>query len=319
MKRRSKLFLLISGIVFLVGVIICLVGVGVSTSTGEQIYASKIGDDRGYVYDFSQVDKIKLSVTDANINIYGGSERSYIEIINFNENLCSYTGNNAMITFRETATVDDIQGIWESGLSFKGLRYILRPVPHDKNKTVNVYVGNSEDIKSFDIDLEIGNVRITGLKTVSDYDINIYSGKIYFENVSTESSIDIKATGDMSTDVTFNSVRADILTLNAKRTKFIADELTSNQCEIKVVAGSASFDYVPLSSAYTVDIRTMGKLTVDKEVYPDKYSYPPKDAPAASPEDGESSEPSVLKIEGNDVTVTLNTPAGAESDDGGGE
>ena len=312
MKRRSKLFLLISGIIFTLGAVICLIGVAVSSSTGEQIYAAKIGEERGYTYDFSGIDKVKLSVTDADINIYGGCEKSYIEVINFNENLCSYTGNNAMVTFRETATVDSVAGVWESGLSFKGLRYILRPVPGDKQKTVNVYLSSDEHIQSFDIDLETGNVRVTELKTVTDYDISIQSGKIYFEDVTTESSIDIKAEGDMSTDVTFNGVSADIMTLNAKSATFTADEFVSASCEMKVTAGSATFDFVPKTELYTVNITTMGKLTVDGRVYPDKYTYPQNDAPAADPEDGEEVEPSALKIEGNDFSVNIETPAEPE-------
>ncbi len=310
MKKRSKVFLIVSAIIFGVGLIICLIGALVASGDGEQIYSAKIGEDRGYVYNFGdgKTDKIKINVTDANINIYGGSDKSCVEVLNFNENLCSYSGNNAMVTFREATQVDDITGIWESGLSFKGLRYILRPVPADKEKTVNIYLESEEQVKAFDIKLERGTVTVKDLSTLADYNISLESGKVIFENVSTDSSIDVSASGDISTDVIFNGVSADMMTLNAKRAKFTSDKVTFGECEMNVTVGSASFEFVPKAELYTVEIATKGKLTVDGGIYPDRYVYP-------ETEDSDKDEPdeetpvSSLKIAGEDFTVNLVTPA----------
>ena len=308
MKKRSKVFLIVSAIIFGAGLIICLIGALVASGDGEQIYSTKIGDDRGYVYNFGdgKTDKIKINVTDANVNIYGGSEKTYIEVLNFNENLCSYSANNAMVTFREATQVDDITGLWESGLSFKGLRYILRPVPADKEKTVNIYLESDEHVKAFDIKLLHGSVTVKDLKALSDYSISLESGKVVFENVSTESSIDVTATGDMSTDVIFNGVSADMMTLSAKRAKFTADKAVLGECEMNVSVGSASFEFVPKAELYTVEIATKGKLTVDGGIYPDRYVYPEKDGSEEKPD--EEAPVSALKITGEDFSVNLVTP-----------
>ena len=309
MKKRSKVFLIVSAIIFAVGLIICLVGVLVASGDGEQIYSAKIGDDRGYVYNFGdgKTDKIRINVTDANVNIYGKSDKSCVEVLNFNENLCSYSGNNAMITFREATQVDDITGMWENGLSFKGLRYVLRPVPADKEKTVNIYLESEEQVKVFDIKVARGNVTVKDLSISSDYNISLESGKVIFENVKTDSSIDVTATGDISTDVIFDGVSADIMTLTAKRAKFTSDKVELGECEMNVTVGSASLEFVPKSELYTVDIATKGKLTVDGGIYPDRYTYPENDG-SQTEEPDEETAVSSIKIAGDDFSVNLVTP-----------
>lgn len=324
MKKRSKLFLLVAGIIFAAGIVICLVGVGVSASEGSQLYAAKLGDGRGYTYEFGdgKTDKITISVTDADINVYGNSESSYIEVINFNENLCSYSGNDAIITFREASEVKDITGIWDSGLSFKGLRYVLRPVVKEKPKTVNIYLEKTAVVKALDIELDRGNVTVSDLDTVSDYEVIIESGKVKLSNISTDSSVKITASGDKSTDISLSRVKADIVKIGAKRAKFIAEKLQSKDCELKIATGSALFDFVPMTEQYTVKVMTKSKLMVDGTEYHDFYKYPAEDAPndAAdkdpTDEDGENEAVSQLIVEGSDLSVTLDTP---ETDGSGQE
>ena len=319
MKKRSKLFLLVAGIIFSVGIIVCLIGVSVAHSTGEQLFAKKLGEDYGYTYDFGdgKTDKIKINVTDADVNIYGGQERSYIEVINFNENSCSYSGNNAIINFREAKEVKDLTGIWENGLSFKGLRYFLRHVSNDRPKKVNIYLESAEHVKAFDIKIVKGNVTVKGISTVTDYTITLESGKIFVSDISTESAVNITATGEMSSDISFNNVSASITEIKAKRAKFVGEDFKCDSCAINVVAGSADFDFIPLNERYSVEVYTKGKLVVNGAVCPDSYTYPDgEDEPLEDDEGVEVDEngeiiESSLYIDGADFSVTLDTPEGA--------
>lgn len=305
--------MLVSAIIFSLGVIVCLVGVGVSASTGEQIYSSKIGEERGYTYKFTDIDKVKIKVDEADINIYGGCKESYIEIINFNENLCSYTGNNSMITFREATEVEDITGIWESGLSFKGLRYILRPVAADKQKTVNIYLEKDEHIKAFDLELSHGNVTVTDIKTVTDYHISLDDGKVTFRDVSTGSAVDIEAVGDVSSDIKLERVDAEMLTVSAKRAKLSGEGFSVGQCELRIALGSVDFEYLPKTEDYTVEINTKGKLTVDGVLQPDRFVYPSGGGSVDTENpDGEEIQVSSLKIAGDDLYVDIETPGETE-------
>lgn len=321
MKKRSKLFLLIAGIIFSVGLIGCLIGVSVAHSTGEQLFAEKIGEDYGYTYDFGdgKTDKIKINVTDADVNIYGGQERSYIEVINFNENSCSYSGNNAIITFREANEVKDITGIWESGLSFKGLRYFLRHISSDKPKKVNIYLESSEHVKAFDIKIEKGNVVVKDIATVTDYNITLDYGKIFVSNITTESAVNVTATGEMSSDISFTDVSASIADIKAKRAKFVGENFKCDDCDINVVAGSADFDFLPLNDLYTVEVYTKGRLIVNGVTCPDSYKYPSEgedtDGEGVEVDENGETVQSSLYIDGADFSVTLDTPEGAANEE----
>lgn len=319
MKKRSKLFLLISGIIFAVGIVVCLVGVSVSSSEDMQLYAQKVGDsdDRGYVYDFGDgsTDKIKISVADADVSVYGGCERSYVEIINFNENLCSYSGNDAIITFREAAEVEGITGIWENGLTFKGLRYLLRFTPKDRPKKVNVYLESSEKVKAIEIKLQKGDVTVSDLNTVSDFKITLESGKVSFSEVITDSAVKINASGEMSTDVTFARVNAHMVEINANRSRFKAEGFSTDDCKINVETGSAQFDFKPMKAQFKVSVFTKGKLTVNGAPFPDSYVYPDANDPEQTvPEGAEEEEPSVLEIKGSDLLVDIITPAASSTE-----
>ena len=114
MKRKSKLFLIVAGIMTALGVLVCLVGYFVSLRSGERILAGSLDNGKGYTEFFgaAELDKIKLSVDDADINIIGGSDRPYMEILNFNESLYSFTSNSAglFLRFRSVGKRIQLQG-----------------------------------------------------------------------------------------------------------------------------------------------------------------------------------------------------------------
>ena len=179
---------------------------------------------------------------------------------------------------------------------------------------MNIYISSSDHIKAFDISAETGIVNISSINTVTDYHVNIASGKIFFADVITESGISIKTTGDSSSDISFNRVNADMVDINAKRAGFSAEGFSFNSCEMNVINGSAKFAFVPKNQLYDMDITTKGKLTVDGEVYPDRYTHHSEEI--TSPEDpggdGEGEDRSYLKISGDDFSVTVTTPVPAE-------
>ncbi|MBR6676478.1 MAG: DUF4097 family beta strand repeat protein [Clostridia bacterium] len=333
MKNRSKVFLVISLIIVVIGVVICYMGTRTASATGEQIYAAKIGEDRVYTYTFGgeeeSVDKVKINVGDANVNIYGKSESSYMEIINFNENNSSYSANNSVVSFKEPTQGSGVTGIFENGISFKGLRFLLRPVPADKQKTVNIYIAKDENVKAFDIKLLRGKVTVENMESLSDYHVTIQSGGVQFSKVSTESTISINASGELSTDINFKEVRADIVSVMAKHAKFFteADSFTVNECTLEISNGETDFRFVPMYEQYTIDVTSKKVIYVDGEYIDgesggDKFVYPPKDENAPAPEEetedseegeeeGEEEEIKIssLVISGDDLYVKLRTPA----------
>ncbi len=315
MKRKSKLFLLVAGIIFAAGVLLCLVALGVGSSTDEQLFAAKVGEDKVYTYKFGdgETDKIKISVTDADVNIYGGSDRSYMEVVNFNENLCSYSGNSAVISFKEASEIKDITGFWESGLSFKGLRYLLLPTSGSGKKTVNVYIDNIEYVKIFDITVGKGNVTVTGIDSETDINVSLKSGTVALADIETESCINVKAVGDIASNVSFKNVNARNVTVNAKRAKFVGEGFISNECTMNITTGSVTTDITPELPQYEIRVQAKGKLTVDTEPYLDFYKYSTLESTQGG-EGDEETELSIFTVAGDDLSVSLDTPAAEGSD-----
>ncbi|MBE6714297.1 MAG: hypothetical protein E7575_03290 [Ruminococcaceae bacterium] len=313
MKKRSKLFLLISGIIFLSGVILCLVGAGIASASGEQLYSTKKGSDRYYTYSFGdgETDRIKISITDGDINVFGGAEKNYIEIVNFNENNSSYKANSASVTFTETSEIKDITGLWESGIGFKGLRHIIK-TQSSKNKAVNIYVTDTELVKSFELKLEKGNIDISGLSTKTNYSISVESGKIHLTDISTDGTLTVNAKGDSSTGIILNSVIAKKAEFNAKRANLIVGgdrAFKTDNCDINIGSGKVDLEFIPYNAFYTVDVAVNRQFFVNGMEHTNTYTF--KNVPEDDGKDDKDEEKpkiSVMNISGDSLSVTLETP-----------
>jgi len=313
-KKRSKLFLLISGIIFAVGIVLCLVGVGIASSSGEQLFATTKGEDSYYTYSFGDgvTDRIKISVEDAHVNIFGGAEKNYIEIVNFDENSSSYSANGATVTFTQTEEIEDITGLWESGVGFKGLRHLFVSGDTGKEKAVNVYISNDEHVKNIEIKLARGNVEISDLSKATDYSVSLESGRVRISNVKTTKSLAVNSRGDASsTTVILDAVSAMSTEINAKRAKLKAGTLETDECNVSIGSGSVEMVFVPRYELFSVDIATAGVLDVDGDDSLSKtYSYTniPEDDGKDDKEDEVTLETSSLKISGDNLKVVLDTP-----------
>ena len=85
MKPTSIIFLVVSVLLIIGGVIACTVAKDIAVTDGYTLFHDAEGGGTYVRHDFksSDVNKIELVVTDAEIHIYGGAEESYIEFFNF--------------------------------------------------------------------------------------------------------------------------------------------------------------------------------------------------------------------------------------------
>lgn len=283
MKRRSKLFLIVAGVLVALGAVLCVVGYCVSFGTGEQILADRFGSEKGYTEYFGSddLDKIKLSVEDANINIIGGADSAYMEIINFNENLCSFSNNSSMVTFNQTPDLSSISGFWESGISFKGLRYYLFPGTGKGERVINIYLDSAQTVRCFDLCSVSGNITVSDIDTPTDYNIRVGSGSVTVKNVSTGSALSVESDDPAAVNVCFENVAAEIVRICAAKADFDAVGLSARYCDIAVSGGSADMDYTPFEGgAFSAEIATGGKMTVNGSTYTDLFRYGIRDASA---------------------------------------
>lgn len=303
MKRRSKLFLIAAGALAVLGVLLCLVGYCVSFVTGERILADKLDSGKGYTEYFGSesLDKIKLSVEDADINIIGGSDRAYMEIINFNENLCTFSNNSSTVTFNQTPDFSSVSGFWESGISFKGLRYFLFPGTGKGDRVINIYLDSAETVRCFDLSSAGGSITVSGISTPTDYNIKVGSGSVTVNNVTTDSALSIEATGADQVKVRFDGVSAEIVRISAAKSDFSATDFSASYCDIAVYGGTADMDFTPIDTAsFSAEIATGGKMTVNGSTYTDRYKSGNTQQPAVGTDNDASGtdekKPAYLKI-----------------------
>ena len=153
MKPTSIISLIIAFVLVVAGLITCFVAQNIASSNGEFIFAeSRDGDLVNTVEISEDISKIELIVENAEINIHGSSDRSYIEFINFNENYYTLSHSNTLLSFNEIPDLLSMVKFWESGFSFKGMRYILNfSKPSQDSKKINIDLTEKQLLKIFDI------------------------------------------------------------------------------------------------------------------------------------------------------------------------
>lgn len=304
MKKRSKLLLIVAAALVGVGLITCLVGAGVSSAAGDPLFAEKLADGKGYRYDFdgSKIDKINLDVVDAQIQVTGGAEESYMEILSFNENLYSFSQSKSLITFKESPDVSSILRFWESGFTFKGMRYILRPAPRAKDRAIHIYLTDEDFVKCLEIKSQTGNITVQNMHTDTDYLFSMENGSVHMDNVNTGSALSVISTGGDPCTVRLQDTTARLLTLDLMQGDVQTQGLSAYTSKIDVTHGSLSLNYIPRETVFTIQASTRGKLSVNETGYIDTYQYTTKDANA---DPGEETPEETVTIQGKDAAIYI--------------
>ncbi len=193
MKKTSIVLLIFSAVLIISGIILCSVGNTKANNEGIQLF-KQVKDSDGNLcetIDLSneKLNKINVNIPNANVTIYGNSPTSYIEIFNLNAiDYAVYTNNRALTIENDliSALVNRVSG---GDLGYNGLRDYFRISNSDKQKQINIYLTEKNDIKFFDISIKTGNIVFDGIKTISDYKINLTNGDIKFQNTPEISNI----------------------------------------------------------------------------------------------------------------------------------
>ncbi len=225
-----------------------------ANANGEALFSEMKSDGLVSTVDLTDVDisKIELIVTDADINIYGGSETSYIEFVNFRENYYTMAIANKALSFDEIPDMVSMLKFWENGFSFKGMRHVFNfKKDTDSKKSINVYIGSDLNIKIFNVSADTCSLHLEQLTSGSDYNINITNGEINAAMLKTTSALKVKGT-----NLKINASSAAVNTLDVQ-----ADSL-----EMKVdsfrVGGNAVIETVSGSIDLTSAI-DMNELNLD--------------------------------------------------------
>ncbi len=312
MSRRTKVMLILGAVIMAAGFVICIAGAIFANSSGDQLFAAKTEEGKAYTYTFSgeDINKIDIEATNASVNIYGGATESKIELINFNENLYSFNCSNRLITFKESPDISSVLRFWESGFTFKGMRYVLRLDRVSGDKVINIYLTDMDYVKNFSISLAKGKIAVEDIETESDYNFTLADGAVTMHNIKTESVISIAAATSSDLDITMNHVSAKTLNINAAYAELKSENLSFGGGKLSITHGSAQVDFIPQNEFFKVNVNANGKLTVNDESFISKFTYEKLPEIVEDPENQEDSEttaPEVsnIIIDGRELAVFL--------------
>lgn len=316
MKKRTKILLLTSAIIIAIGLMVCVAGAVISKVNGDQLFAAKTEMGKGYTYSFSGEDitKVDIDVTNAAVNIIGGSEESKIELFNFNENFYSFNCSNRLITFKESPDVSSLLRFWESGFTFKGMRYLIRFGGNTGEKTVNIYLTEEDYVKNFTVNTGKGKIKVSDLSTSTDYKFTMENGTVTMENVKTDSVISVSAPTSSDCDYSFKNVSAKTFNISASQADVKSSALSFEAGDLDITHGSAQIDFIPASEFFKLNVNANGKLTVNEASFLSSYKFeklPPVTPDSASEET--APDVSSITIDGRELAVFLTGECFAES------
>lgn len=194
MKPMSKLFLIVSGIITAIGGILMVIGLCSASSAGIQLFPEKTDGKYVYTLDLTdtEISKISIDATDADITVYTGCDKEYVEFINFNENYYSVSTTNRVLSFDEYVDLESVFSFWTSDFKFKGVRSLFslgKTIEGDKK--INIYISSARDLNVFDFEIEEGNISIANLSTSTDYKFTVGTGKVKLHEIVSTSSFSL--------------------------------------------------------------------------------------------------------------------------------
>ena len=173
MKPTSIVFLVIAALLIVGGIITCSIAKDIAETDGYALFHDTENGGSYVRHDFKSADvsKIELVVTDAEINIKGGTEESYIEFFNFRDGLYTFSTSGKVISLDELPNLKSILS-FNSGFSFSGMRYILRAGTTNLGpKVVNIYIGPESSLKVISVTAD--NCTLNADKISTQFDLNI--------------------------------------------------------------------------------------------------------------------------------------------------
>lgn len=256
MKPTSIIFLILSVILILTGLITCGIASGMAKSQDIEIYEQST-DDNGNTIKQIDIEKyniksISLNLKNADVTIYGNSNKSYIEIVNFNINSYTYSSSGGSFSFNDGMDIVSFFNFNGEGGGFKGLRYFLNKSSFSsKPHKINIFLSNDCQVSSIYLSIKEGNYREENVNLSIAHEVNVETGSVIFKNCDFDSKTKINCvSGDLTLDKSYvGEIKASISNGNFKNNAINNDMYSYS---IKVSSGSVYVDGENRGKAYSV-------------------------------------------------------------------
>lgn len=214
MRPQSIIGLIVAALMVVGGLVLCLIAGNMAESTGVQLFTKVENGTTQFVekeFTKSKITKIEINVRDADVNIIGGQETSYVEFLNYDDKYYNYSESGKTVTVSELKDFDSIVKFWENGFVFKGVRNVLSSLlglgeQITGKKTINIYLSDeSDELNNLELIMESGNVTIKNIALKMDYVVNMTSGSLNVTGVTNSSKLELVAAGEVSVSLVNDS------------------------------------------------------------------------------------------------------------------
>lgn len=200
MKPTSVIFLILAVILIVGGVILCFVSGALASGADIELFCDYVDEEGNAVteHDLSgkSVSAVNIDLESAVINIYGGSEKSYVKVENFPDKAYEFWLTAGELNFKDTHALSVFSSfrINESGFGFDGLRHYLALNKYDdKDNVIDIYLSSKDSINTLNIDVNNGEINISDLDVISEINLNVNDGKIALNSVNSAGKANVTA------------------------------------------------------------------------------------------------------------------------------
>lgn len=183
MKKSSLILLIFSIALIIAGTVLCFVGKSKGDVFDNTVLTD--GDYRKEIAINADLNNIVIDFSKAEINVFGGAERNYIETVNIEDSQIDEKASGITIS----DSYDYLSLAYDTIVHFNGIRNILFPgQSYSGDKKINIYLTGDYNVTQMSFSLENGNITVSQLESNTDYNFTIKdTGDITFDQVATKS------------------------------------------------------------------------------------------------------------------------------------
>ena len=144
MKPTSIIFLCLSVLLVVGGIVTCYIASGMARDAGIELFETSSDIEGNNIInnelDADGLNKVSLILKNADVAIHGGAESSYIELVNYGTNTYSYAVSNGILSVDESVGFLSLLNFTDTSVSFGGLRQYLKwRGKSGEPRSVNIY------------------------------------------------------------------------------------------------------------------------------------------------------------------------------------
>lgn len=269
MKPVSVIFLIVSVVLVILGLIMCSAAMLRANSTGVDLYDTEIIDGKSEAkYDFSseEISKIQIDVNSCNVEIVYGADKDQVVVRNFSAAGYVYEIQNQALIVEDAMNVSSLEDVLidlaQGDFHFKGFRYFLRDRElTDEQKDITIYISDKFDIKVLDVQIESGMLSVKNAMGSADYSLYVGEGDIFVSDIVTDS---IFSAGVGEGSISLTDVVAGTMDLTADKGDITA-RLSATNVTAAVNEGSVTIYSDDDLEKFNYNLYSpLGTITLDK-------------------------------------------------------